>query len=287
MGVYPLLSDETCWFLAVDFDKAAWKEDVASFAETCRSVGVPVAVERLRSGNGAHAWFFFAAPLPASIARKMGCYLITETMARRHQLSLGSYDRLFPNQDTMPRGGFGNLIALPLQHDARKLGNTVFLDVDLEPFSDQWAYLASLARMETATVEGIAEEAARRGQIIGVRLADTGEDGDTAPWERLPSRKPRRVPVVGLLPKEVGAVLAQRLFVEKAGLPSALLNQIKRLAAFQNPEFYKRQTMRLSTAVTPRVISCAEDLAGYVGLPRGRRRCCASTESPSTWRTRG
>ena len=137
MGVYPLLSDETCWFLAVDFDKAAWQEDVTSFAETCRSVGVPVAVERSRSGNGAHAWFFFAAPLPASIARKMGCYLITETMARRHQISMGSYDRLFPNQDTMPRGGFGNLIALPLQQDVRKLGNTVFLDVNLEPFSDQ------------------------------------------------------------------------------------------------------------------------------------------------------
>src|SRR5439155_2609592 len=121
MGVYPLLSDETCWFLAVDFDKAAWQEDVVSFAETCRSLGVPVAVERSRSGNGAHAWFFFAAPLPAAIARKMGCYLITETMVRRHQLSMSSYDRLFPNQDTMPRGGFGNLIALPLQQALRKL----------------------------------------------------------------------------------------------------------------------------------------------------------------------
>ena len=219
MGVYPLLSDETCWFLAVDFDKAEWKDDVSSSAETCRSVSVPVAVERSRSGNGAHAWFFFAAPLPAAIARKMGCYLITETMARRHQISMSSYDRLFPNQDTMPRGGFGNLIALPLQQDVRKHGNTVFLDVNMEPFSDQWAYLASLTRMETATVEGIAEEASRRGLIIGVRLGETGDDGDTAPWARLPSRKPRRVPVVGPLPKEVGAVLARRLFIDKTGLP--------------------------------------------------------------------
>jgi len=95
----------------------------------------------------------------------MGCYLITETMARRHQLSMSSYDRLFPNQDTMPRGGFGNLIALPLQQDVRRLGNTVFLDVTLEPLSDQWANLASLTRIETATVEGIAEVASRRGTM--------------------------------------------------------------------------------------------------------------------------
>src|SRR5881409_4129398 len=152
VGVYPLLTDETCWFLAADFDKTSWTDDVAAFAETCRANGLHAAVERSRSGNGAHVWLFFSAPVAASAARKMGCYLITETMSRRHQLSMGSYDRLFPNQDTMPRGGFGNLIALPLQHDARQLGYTVFLDVDLEPFSDQWAYLASLTRMETATV---------------------------------------------------------------------------------------------------------------------------------------
>src|SRR5207247_11379301 len=119
---------------------------------------------------------------PSRYARKMGGSLITEPMARRHQLSMGSYDRLFPNQDTMPRGGFGNLIALPLQHDARNLGNTVFLDVDLEPYPDQWAYLASIARIKPAAVEGIAEEATRRGQIIGVRLAETGDNEDTPPW---------------------------------------------------------------------------------------------------------
>ena len=133
IGVYPLLSDETCWLLAVDFDKQCWAEDVTAFAETCRSFGVPVAVERSRSGNGAHAWFFFASPVSAGIARRMGCFLITETTSRRHQLGMESYDRLFPNQDTMPRGGFGNLIALPLQYEARNQGNTVFLDDSLEP----------------------------------------------------------------------------------------------------------------------------------------------------------
>ncbi len=139
MGVYPLLPDETCWFLAADFDKRSWQEDIAAFAETCRQHGVPVAIERSRSGNGAHAWFFFASPVSAVAARKLGCFLITETMARRHQLSMESYDRLFPNQDTMPKGGFGNLIALPLQREARDAGNPVLFTFTgtLTPLQEQ------------------------------------------------------------------------------------------------------------------------------------------------------
>src|SRR5205807_4196256 len=136
MGVYPLLPDDTCWFLAADFDEASWADDVAAFVETSRAVGLPSAVERSRSGNGAHVWFFFAAPVPAATARRMGCYLITETMSRRHQLAMASYDRFFPNQDTLPRGGFGNLIALPLQYEARERGNTVFVDDRLVPHAD-------------------------------------------------------------------------------------------------------------------------------------------------------
>jgi hypothetical protein len=145
MGIYPLLADESCWFLAVDFDKSTWIEDVGAFVETFRRVGLPAAVERSRSGNGAHVWFFFSSPVPAAAARKMGCYLITETMSRRHELSMESYDRLFPSQDTMPRGGFGNLIALPLQHGPRALGNSVFIDDQLRPYPDdeQWSYLVA------------------------------------------------------------------------------------------------------------------------------------------------
>jgi superfamily II DNA or RNA helicase len=273
MGVYPLLEDETCWFLAVDFDKSTWTDDVSAFVETSRRVGLPAAVERSRSGNGAHVWFFFSSPVAASIARKMGCYLITETMSRRHQLSMESYDRLFPSQDTMPRGGFGNLIALPLQHEPRKAGNAVFVDDKLEAYPDdrQWAYLASVRRIDPGTVELIAREATRLGSVVGVQLADTADEDDAAPWARLPSRKPKPAVITGPLPPKVRAVLAQKLFVEKAGLPSPLINQIKRLAAFENPEFYKKQSMRLSTLTTPRVIACAEDLAQYVGLPRGRQ----------------
>lgn len=217
MGVYPLLEDESCWFLAVDFDKGAWQEDVAAFAETCRSARIPVAIERSRSGNGAHAWFFFTAPVSATIARRMGCSLITETMDRRHELSMESYDRLFPNQDTMPRGGFGNLIALPLQHEARQQGNSVFVDEGFKPFADQWAFLASMQRIQPADAEALAQEAARTGQVIGLRIADTDEEGLT-PWTRPPSGRIHVQPVTGPLPSEVKAVLAQRLYVETTGL---------------------------------------------------------------------
>lgn len=273
MGVYPLLEDETCWFLAVDFDKRSWVEDVLAFVATSRDVGLPAAVERSRSGNGAHVWFFFREPVPAAIARKMGCYLITETMSRRHELGMDSYDRLFPSQDTMPKGGFGNLIALPLQQGPRQQGNSVFLDDQLRPLADdqQWAYLASMPRIDRRTVERIAGEATREGSVIGVRAAELADEGDAEPWARPPSGRPHVVRIDEALPERVKCVLSQRLFVEKAGLPSPLLNQIKRLAAFQNPDFYKKQRMRLSTALTPRVISCADDLLQHVALPRGCR----------------
>jgi len=179
-----------------------------------------------------------------------------------------SYDRLFPSQDTMPRGGFGNLIALPLQHEARKNGNTVFIDYDLKPYPDQWSYLASVERTAVFTVAAIAEEATRRGQVLGVRLAEL-EDEVSTPWRRSPSGRSPHVVVSGPLPQEVRGIIAQRLFIEKAELPSALLNQIKRIAAFQNPEFYKKQMMRLSTAGTPRIITCAEDFPEHIALPRG------------------
>ncbi|MBI5526021.1 MAG: DEAD/DEAH box helicase family protein [Deltaproteobacteria bacterium] len=269
MGVYPLLPDETCWFLAADLDKKSWQEDIAAFVETCQAHGVPVAIERSRSGNGAHAWFFFASPVPAVSARKLGCFLVTETMGRWHQLSMESYDRLFPNQDTMPKGGFGNLIALPLQGEARKQGNAVFVDESLTPFRDQWAFLSVVKRIDAAFVNVLANEASRRGQVIGTRMSDTLDEDDRTPWNRPPSGRQGKVVITEPLPAKVGAVLSQRLYIEKVGLPSPLLNQLKRLAAFQNPEFYKKQSMRLSTTLTPRVIACFEDLKEHVVLPRG------------------
>ncbi len=131
-----------------------------------------MAIERSRSGNGAHAWIFFTSPVPAAVARKLGCFLITETMSRRHQLSMESYDRLFPNQDTMPKGGFGNLIALPLQRQARDAGNTALRRCRVQTsWPDQWAFLAGIKRIDAAFVHALADEASRRGQVIGVRMS--------------------------------------------------------------------------------------------------------------------
>ena len=270
IGVYPLLADETCWFLAVDFDKRDWEADMAAFRQVSRSAGLPVAVERSRSGNGAHAWFFFDGPVRAATARRMGCFLITQAMSRRHGLGMSSYDRLFPNQGTLPRGGFGNLIALPLQHGPRARGNTVFVDDDFRPFADQWAYLAGLQRIPLLTVEEIAAAALRRGLVLGVRPTAT-EDEETAPWRLTPSRRAKLQPpeLDQPLPGRVEATLAHRLFISKRGLPPPVITALNRLAAFQNPEFYKKQSMRLSTALTPRVIACAEDFPDHVALPRG------------------
>ena len=270
-GVYPLLADETCWFLVADFDKADWKKDVAAFRDACRGARLPVAVERSRSGNGAHAWFFFDAPVSAAVARRMGCYLITQAMSRRHGLDMTSYDRLFPNQDTMPRGGFGNLIALPLQHGPRAKDNTVFVDEDFDPFPDQWAYLAGVQRIAASTAERVAADAQRSGEVLGVRTSGLEGDDAVAPWLIPPSR--RSTPVVPAVkepvPTRVEATLAQRLFISKAGLPSSLINALRRIAAFQNPDFYQKQRLRLSTALTPRIIHRAEDFPRHVALPRG------------------
>ncbi len=278
IGVYPMLGDETCWLLAVDFDKESWRDDVGAFAETCRAMNVSVTLERSRSGNGAHAWFFFRQPIPATVARKMGCYLLTETMSRRHQLSMSSYDRLFPNQDTMPIGGLGNLIALPLQKEAREQGNTVFLDDNLRAIPDerQWDHLSSVERLDRLVVEGLASEATRQGRVIGVHLAAFSDDADPEPWSRPPSGRATPRSLERPLPDMVKAVLGQQIFIDKDSLPSALLTAMKRLAAFQNPEFYKKQAMRLSTAIIPRVIQCFGDEKRHLALPRG---CLSSLES--------
>jgi superfamily II DNA or RNA helicase len=269
VGVYPLFGDDTCRLLAVDFDKGSWREDVVAYAQTARRFGLAPAVERSRSGDGAHVWFFFSAAVSARNARKMASYLLTETMAHRPEIPLSSYDRLFPNQDRMPRGGFGNLIALPLQYAARKDDNTVFVDDEWKPFSDQWAYLGGLPRIDSARVDELAREASAGGMVLGIRRAS--EDGEEDRPPRLPLQSGGCLYVLtsGPVPSEVHVVFAQKLFIEKAALPPALVNQINRLAAFQNPQFYAKQAMRLSTALTPRIISCAEDLPGQIGLPRG------------------
>jgi superfamily II DNA or RNA helicase len=269
IGIYPLLPDETCQFLAADFDKKSWMVDAAAFAEACRRFGVPVAVERSRSGNGAHAWMFFDRPVRALDARKLGCGLLTRAMEKRHQIGLDSYDRLFPSQDTIPKGGFGNLIALPLQKLPRNLGNSVFLDDSFHPCADQWAFLESMHRIQIDVLAALLQEIAPEGNMVGVHLPLPDDQDGEAPWLWRPSRKKKESTITEPLPSSVRVVLSNLLYIEKQQLPSAMLDRLMRVAAFQNPEFYKAQAMRLSTYGKPRVISCGESFPEHIGLPRG------------------
>ena len=268
MGVYPMLLDETCFFLAADFDKTSWRDDVAAFLKTCRRLDVPAVLERSRSGNGGHVWLFFDEAIPATLARKLGAYVLTETMEHRPDIGLDSYDRFFPNQDTLPKGGFGNLIALPLQKQPREQGNSVFLDERLVPHADQWAFLAAVRKISRADVEAIVRDGEGRGRIVGVRLALIDEDDD-APWTAPPSRRRKEPPITGLLPERIELVLGDQIYIAKESLNPGLRNRLIRLAAFQNPEFYKAQAMRLPTYNKPRVIACAEDYPQHIALPRG------------------
>lgn len=267
-GVYPLLLGDTCWFLAADFDKASWAEDANALLETCRVKGVPAALERSRSGNGGHVWIFFSEPVSARLARQLGSVLITETMERRPEIGFASYDRLFPNQDIMPLGGFGNLIALPLQNTARKAENSVFVDASLRPYDDQWAYLSSLPRLSAAAVTQLVEAAELSGRVLGVRMPVEDEQADE-PWKMPPSRRstPRRLDVP--VPTTIKVTVADQIYIDRSDLPSAMIAQLVRLAAFQNPEFYRAQAMRLPTFGKPRIVSCAELHPRHVALPRG------------------
>jgi superfamily II DNA or RNA helicase len=264
MGVYPLLADDRCWLLAIDLDGGSWRRDVDALRDGCAEFGVAPAVERSRSGEGAHLWFFFGAPISAALARRFGTVLLTDAMARSPTLGMGSYDRLFPSQDTLPRGGFGNLIALPLQHAARQRGNSVFVDELLEPYQDQWAYLQALPRIEPSLVEGIAGRSNHSDPLLDVDRETTDAN---APWRPSRSLSTRLAAIA--MPGVVSATLAQCLYVRVDRLPAALLDAMRRLAAFANPEFLERQRLRLSTGRTPRVIVCFEHQHGFLVLPRG------------------
>lgn len=267
-GIYPMLLDETCYFLAMDFDKENWTNDIGEVFLTCRKIGLPVAVERSRSGNGAHLWLFFEEAMPAALARKLGAHLLTETMDRRPDIGLDSYDRFFPNQDTLPKGGFGNLIALPMQKRARESGNSVFIDDHLKPYADQWKFLSSIQKIAKTQVETTVRAAEAQGRVMGVRFV-LGEEENDDPWTLPPSRVRREPSIAGPLPAVLDLVLGNEIYVSKSELSPTLRNRLLRLAAFQNPEFYRAQAMRLPTFDKPRVIACAEDHGPHIGLPRG------------------
>jgi len=271
VGVYPLLQNDQCRFLVADFDKKGWHDDVSAFLQVCRSHDIPAALERSRSGNGGHVWIFFANAISARAARQMGSSLITETMMMRPDIGLDSYDRLFPNQDNLPKGGFGNLIALPLQRGPALRGNSLFLDDSFGVYPDQWSFLSSLERMQSEKVEQLAYAAKDAGRVIGVRPVSLSDE-ISDPWTLPPSRRVKCRKKGRLLegaPKEITVVLSDEIYVSKEHLPPVLLNEIVRLAAFQNPEFYRAQSMRLPVYGKPRVIGCADDTGTHIGLPRG------------------
>ncbi|MBN2807574.1 MAG: DEAD/DEAH box helicase family protein [Prolixibacteraceae bacterium] len=261
VGIYPLLLNETCHFLAIDFDDEGWHKDVSTLQSVCSSFDIPTAVERSRSGNGAHVWFFFEQAISASIARKFGSAMLTNAMSKQHDIPFKSYDRLFPNQDTMPKGGFGNLIALPLQKAARANGNSAFIDESFQPYHDQWAFLSSIPRLSEKRVEYLISKLCD-GNELGMLKKDDEEE--QKPWEtvKLELRKDDFPPLMTI-------TKANMLFVPKEGCSQRALNQLKRLAAFKNPEFYKAQAMRLFTFNKPRIISCTDETTEYLCLPRG------------------
>ena len=280
IGVYPLLSDETCWFLAVDFDKKSWTDDVQAYLVTCDQYNVPAVLERSRSGNGAHVWIFFIEPVPAVSARQLGTFLLTQTMDKRPELGLNSYDRLFPSQDYMPKGAFGNLIALPLQRKPRNEGNSIFLNRNLMPFEDQWAFLSSIRRISQKDIEKILARIPDQSDVTGVRSVSAIED-QIKPWLEPPSRKRKEPALAGPFPDRVEIVLGNQIYLAKNALTPQLINRIIRSAAFQNPEFYKAQAMRFSTYNNPRIINCCDVFPDYIGLPRGciQHSCRIATET--------
>lgn len=268
IGVYPMLPDETCWFLAVDFDKETWAEDTRTYLNICNKFGVPAYLERSRSGNGGHIWIFFSEPIPAKLARQLGAFMLTQAMEEKPEMGFDSYDRFFPSQDTMPRGGFGNLIALPLQKIPREKGNSIFIDEDIHGFEDQWTFLSTIKKMGFNAVQSVVDIAAQRGGVLGVRFISTDED-EISPWLYSPSGRKTEFKTKEPMPEMVDLVLGNQVYISKEGLPPLLKNRLIRLAAFQNPEFYRAQAMRLPTYDKPRIVHCCEDFPNHMGLPRG------------------
>ncbi len=253
VGVYPLQREDSCWFLASDFDGQGWAPDALAFVKVCGRHGIPACIERSRSGNGAHVWIFFSEPVEAAVARRLGTGLLRETMVERAEIDLESYDRLFPSQDFAPKKSFGNLIALPLQGESRKSGCTEFLNpASLESWPDQWAFLSSIRRLTRTDVHHLSSSV--RQIEVGPRSAADAA-GSAAGQPRPPAK--------------IECVLGATLSIERSGLPPALLSAIKHLATLDNPEFYKKQKLRLSTYQTPRFIRCYEEDLTHIHLPRG------------------
>ena len=262
IGVYPILPDDTCYFLAIDFDDGAWRENVAVVRSVCVEWEVPCGVERSRSGEGAHLWVFFEDAVSCATARKLGSALLTAAMEREGKLKLDAYDRMFPCQDMLPNGGFGNLIALPLQGQARKKGNSLFVDEAFRPYPDQWAYLSAMRKLDREDVDALIRVHSHGDALGNLCVVES----TSKPWERQKKAALSALDFYGVQ----HIIRANMFYIPTNGFAPRVRNQLLRLAAFRNPDFYKSQAMRLPIYDKPRIICAAEERDGYLALPR----CC-------------
>ncbi|MGD0230539.1 MAG: DEAD/DEAH box helicase family protein [Syntrophorhabdales bacterium] len=264
VGAYTIREDDTCTFLAADFDKERWGVDALTYKAAARDFGVEVYIERSRSGSGGHAWIFFQEPIKARLARQIGTLILTRAMDRRHHIGFDSYDRFFPSQDTMPSGGFGNLIALPLQRVPRRAGNSVFVDDDLNPCPDQWEFLS---RVRLLSAEDVA--VVIRDNTLAPRRKSDETDADIIEAEASIDTADEKIR--GVYTGAISFRYSRHLEIGIRGLPSALISAFKRAATFANPKFFELQRMRFSTWNTPRYICSAElsDDGESMIVPRG------------------
>ena len=286
IGLYPMFPDETVNFLVFDFDchddkiggddganfESDWMTEVNAFRKICEINEVPVLVERSRSGKGAHVWIFFEKPILASVARRFGTALLSKGAESVNMRSFKYYDRMLPAQDHIPlntktgKPGLGNLIALPLQGQALKLGNSAFIDENWNAYPNQWECLKEVKKLSSETVEERIKEWSAEG-ILGVLSnefeADTEGANDTKPWEKTkPSLHKEDVS------SAVEIIIADKVYVGTKDMKPRMQNALRRMSAFSNPDFYKKAAMGLSTKCIPRIVFCGYDDAGYICIPR-------------------
>ena len=264
LGTYTIRSDDTCKFLAADFDDKQWEQDIIFFKKEAEKLGIDVAIERSRSGHGGHAWIFFSEFIPASLARRLGSVIMTRAIMRSTRFDLSSYDRFFPNQDYMPKGGFGNLIALPLQKMPRQNENSVFISDDFKVIENQWEFMSSIRALSHLEVLNLVNKVSSSFEKIDTSFEDKSQSWSEKSLDMMTKQIKNQY-----FGQKITAELSSQLYINTEGVSSKLVAAFKRLATFANPEFFKKQKMRFSTWNIPRYIFCGELRDSHLILPIG------------------
>ncbi|MDD5603991.1 MAG: DEAD/DEAH box helicase family protein [Eubacteriales bacterium] len=277
IGIFPLLPTGTCRLLVFDFDNHdkgaeepdyantdnSWIGEVKALREIGRLYGIPMLVERSRSGKGAHVWLFFDAPISASLARKFGFSLLDKGAESVNMTSFRFYDRMLPAQDCLEDGELGNLIALPLQGQALKQGNSAFIDENWNAYPNQWAVFQSVSKLSSARVEELLMQWHVPMDEVTTDNISLSGTGDVKPWES--TKRLHAEDVSGML----FVTISSLLYIKTDNLKPRLQNQIRRMAAFTNPVYFKNNAIGLSNYANSRYIYLGEDDAGYICIPRG------------------